>query len=828
LKAKSQTLSRYSFFGKTIVRSAHLSRPLPRQRAHFSPVANSRHRHTNRRASILSASRKYLRILGLRTKDTASEFNIAVTTRKKLFVRHYAARRHLSCRSSLYGVTSRFKVTHEISQSLFNCFAILIAFVTTIVLIINKSQILRAESISEFEDKLDALLSKLKSDSPLKHVQEINMILQALDALSLEDIDEKVLISIRGLLSDIDKYLDKRNDKSQLLKYYFERGKIWDKKERYYDAYEDFKKVITLDNKHVYAHNNIGVIFLKIEAFEVALKEFELALEYGLVDDEVSKEDYALFGKNKEEVKSLLPQNEPEQEKLGAAEDSIKQMTILDRLFFKFKKQVVEELGKQVRAEQIDYKSTPLHFAVRKGEVLTDSLLAEHNKDEYDESGETALIIAARNGDVNAVAALTETGANPTKRSRPIYQKNKNRKVNIKCELPLQYAIAAGHWRVVIELLEKTTYFFDRDYLEEFIDDDVPKYKGHGHTKPSDMAVLRRCVSELVAKPIINVINLSSTESRQHLLAYRSLREWDDRETQGMEMRYFLMLRSYFLTNVLFKLKEHKVENDIIQPEIRHDNKPGYYTRKEVKKALIDELHVTLETLYSHRIAQQIAHKLKNKQMPREFLEPFKEAFIKSHVRKMLEMPEEDEYIFPTGYAPYTDTEKVWFGSRKVPKLGHAVYVAFFKRNDKLNVRVDNLGKGYGRHEESKSGNIYPCYLGELKDDKDLAFYLDVLLTERYLDSCGEKPLEKIYHDDCKKLPEWEEDENKNAWPKQEVSNCVMINFGIGSSQRMGHYLYDWYLDEEGAILTALIRPKLYSPKEQAEPTVSPGRSAGV
>lgn len=254
--------------------------------------------------------------------------------------------------------------------------------------------------------------------------------------------------------------------------------------------------------------------------------------------------------------------------------------------------------------------------------------------------------------------------------------------------------------------------------------------------------------------------------------------------TEGWSLRPFLILRLCFLL---------KIRIEVTRPDFRND-----IGKDRLKNFIDKEIMISINTLLINNICEEIYKKPENL----DLLEVFVDRLLIS-VKKVLKR-EFDLACIPCGFE------------------GHAVYLIFFKRNDKIVIRVDNVGRGalpeLHVYDEGQD-KYHPNYLAQIPINKliehrEFRNYLkQVFLVmrdaeEKACDIINNKYLNGGDRINLGGRPK--DDFGYKPLKQQIVGNCVVENFSVGVQYRSYFYdgsiidntsIFGWFLQKESCFI---------------------------
>ncbi len=387
--------------------------------------------------------------------------------------------------------------------------------------------------------------------------------------LHLESRNEEELDSILERYNLLKLNLSKQDDekiKSKLISLILKRAHRRLENKNHDDAYDDFKKVILLDDKNVEAYYQIGLIWKKNHFLKAALDN----LNYGL---EIIKEY--------ETTQSNLD-TKTAKKKMRKLEQKIKNEKI--------------SLLEQMNELQLNIKGSsgqPIGSESIRETKRVNKVMLELVKNEMCVSELQPAIQSNNKGDIENLIAQ---GCNPTKPSITILDDQ------ILVKLPVEYAKSEKKWEIISLLLEKSVHYSSTENLKQIINGyaehyvPYPDYDPHAIDKNKNLGIVLLSAKQLLTYPVEDIIKDSGT-----LDAYR--KHLEQKTQSGMNTAAFLICRSFLVINMLFKFK-HGVYDKQLSSLYK---KEPYEQRKEIiEQALFEELHVTVDTFYSYKIAHSM------------------------------------------------------------------------------------------------------------------------------------------------------------------------------------------------------------------------------
>ena len=457
-------------------------------------------------------------------------------------------------------------------------------------------------------------------------------------------------------------------------------------------------------------------------------------------------------------------------------------------------------------------KTLPIHEATKLGDSISVQNIINADRNQVNmcnENGKTPLMIAAENGHVDIIESLITNGANAflagdDKKTAISIAIEKKRHAVIKILLAKRGQLELSYLENILhECISE--YRYNYNYRERnakeisdrvcgllsyltYIDSDQLIYdqKSHKHYgHQNGIAGLFTRKGQAIGAP-------SEKPSGIRVIPY------DPNEVEYLEgwiLSTFLPVRILSLFTIILRLQIG---------EIKKKNGPfGKIKIPRFIEFLKKELLIEIETIHAYHDVTKI--KAVNSKLQAELYNAH--AFhVASQVAKL---KDGEEYSYYSGH------------------MCHALYVAFACRQNKIIIRIDNVGdrdqKNYP-HEECGSDRSITCVKPYIvasirkeafrKKQKKIIRYLEGLAKakdENYIEA-----FPKIYCFD-KKAPSVEE--NKwHAIEEQQVGNCVLENHNVGLRYRLkdagdqNEELYLWLMDQ----LKAMAIPQTSSSEEHS------------
>lgn len=375
----------------------------------------------------------------------------------------------------------------------------------------------------------------------------------------------------------------------------------------------------------------------------------------------------------------------------------------------------------------------------------------------------TALMQASQQGNFQLVQSLLNENAD-------------TRCVNSQGKLAVHHA---GAHSKILKLLIQNHQPIDLIFLENILSA-LDVYQGDTTNKSADESLLDQLVLSLTG---MKNICKEKKEQRKRLLAHlQSFGDSEEQELEGFVPREFLALH---IANLLQLLAAIQLGH--------HDHLLSDYSQTEVISQLKRELLLTVQAAH-FEILSNLA---KNNQ-------DLQTALAEMIISALSQLSHGEELIYEAGY------------------IKHCIYVAFRRDQDKIIVRVDNLGDGITDHHEqgktSEGEDGYKPYfigayeIGALKNNKVLKNYLVAIMGARELSRTEALP--KIYPGTNQqgKLAQEYLDKKWPAKKIQKVGNCVVRSFFVGVHMRLGEELHRLLRSLESNLLT------FQEPKQTSQP----------